>query len=92
MKQLDLSPRLAALAALVPAGARLADVGTDPAYLPVWLLFFLLCCLQVLFHLNRMNFDIPAQLDGVAKLPEFLGEGADLRGVRLIAVELLALL
>lgn len=38
MKQLDLSPRLAALAALVPAGARLADVGTDHAYLPVWLL------------------------------------------------------
>lgn len=38
MKQLDLSPRLAALAALVPTGARLADVGTDHAYLPVWLL------------------------------------------------------
>ena len=38
MKQLDLSPRLAAIAALVPPGARLADVGTDHAYLPVWLL------------------------------------------------------
>lgn len=38
MKQLELSPRLAALAALVPPGARLADVGTDHAYLPAWLL------------------------------------------------------
>ena len=38
MKQLDLSPRLAAIAALVPPGAKLADVGTDHAYLPVWLL------------------------------------------------------
>lgn len=38
MKELDLSPRLAALAALVPDGARLADVGTDHAYLPAWLL------------------------------------------------------
>lgn len=38
MRQLDLSPRLAAVAALVPQGACLADVGTDHAYLPVWLL------------------------------------------------------
>ena len=38
MNKLELSPRLAAIAALVPAGARLADVGTDHAYLPVRLL------------------------------------------------------
>ena len=38
MNKLELSPRLAALAALVPQGARLADVGTDHAYLPVRLL------------------------------------------------------
>ena len=36
MKPLDLTPRLAAVAAQVPPGARLADVGTDHAYLPVW--------------------------------------------------------
>ena len=44
------------------------------------LLFFLLCCLQALFHLNGMGFDIPAQLDGMPQLFEFLCEDANLRG------------
>lgn len=38
MKELDLTPRLRAIAQQVPQGARLVDVGTDHAYLPVWLL------------------------------------------------------
>lgn len=33
----SLSPRLQAVAELVPSGARLADVGTDHGRLPVWL-------------------------------------------------------
>lgn len=38
MKRLfSLSPRLRAVADLVPRGARLADVGTDHGQLPVWL-------------------------------------------------------
>lgn len=37
MKRLELTPRLALLAGWVPPGAKLADVGTDHAYLPVWL-------------------------------------------------------
>ena len=35
---LRLAPRLQCLADCVPEGARLADVGTDHGYLPVWLL------------------------------------------------------
>ena len=36
-KRLELTPRLALLARWVRSGARLADVGTDHGYLPVWL-------------------------------------------------------
>lgn len=35
---MDLTPRLRAIAEQVPRGARLADIGTDHGYLPVWLL------------------------------------------------------
>ena len=38
MKELVLQPRLRLLADMVPEGARLADVGTDHGYLPVFLL------------------------------------------------------
>ena len=38
VKQLELTPRLRAVAELVPVGAAIADIGTDHAYLPVWLL------------------------------------------------------
>lgn len=38
MKELELTPRLMAIARQVPQGAKLADVGTDHAYLPVYLL------------------------------------------------------
>ena len=38
MKKIELTPRLQAVASFVPEGARLADIGTDHAYLPVSLL------------------------------------------------------
>ncbi len=37
-KKIRLSPRLAACADYVPQGSSLVDVGTDHAYLPVWLI------------------------------------------------------
>lgn len=37
-RELTLQPRLQMLADLIPPGAVVADVGTDHAYLPVWLL------------------------------------------------------
>ena len=37
-RELHLQPRLQCIADCVPRGARLADVGTDHGYLPVWLL------------------------------------------------------
>ena len=33
-----LSPRLSAIARLIPQGSRVADVGTDHGYLPIWLM------------------------------------------------------
>lgn len=35
---MDLTPRLLKLAQTVPAGLRFTDIGTDHAYLPIWLL------------------------------------------------------
>ena len=36
MNQIKLTPRLAAAASFIPTGARLADIGTDHGFLPVW--------------------------------------------------------
>ena len=43
---MELTPRLRAIAEQVPQGARLADIGTDHGYLPVWLLLAGLCAVS----------------------------------------------
>lgn len=40
---MELSKRLAAVAALVDAGSRPADIGTDHAYIPIWLVEMGIC-------------------------------------------------
>ena len=37
MESIRLSPRMEAIAAFIPEGSRVADVGTDHGYIPVWL-------------------------------------------------------
>ena len=53
-KQLCLSERLQALADLVPPGSRLADIGTDHAYLPVALVLSGKCPRAVVSDLREM--------------------------------------
>ena len=38
MRPIQLKPRLAAIAALIPSAARVADIGTDHARIPIYLL------------------------------------------------------
>lgn len=38
MQEIKLTPRLKKITQLIPAGAAIADVGTDHGYLPLWLL------------------------------------------------------
>ncbi|MBR5533947.1 MAG: SAM-dependent methyltransferase [Ruminiclostridium sp.] len=53
MKELELTPRLMAIADQVPQGAKLADVGTDHAYLPVYLLLRDRICSAVASDVNE---------------------------------------
>ena len=55
-------------------------------------LFFQLSRLQALLHLYRMDFNVPAQFGGMAKLFQLFCQDCNLSRPRFAAVELLALL
>lgn len=57
MKELQLEPRLALLATLVPKGAHLADIGTDHGYLPVYLLQNRLIAHAIASDINALPLD-----------------------------------
>ena len=50
---MELTPRLRVIADLVPYGAAFADIGTDHAYLPTWLLLNGVICSAVAADINR---------------------------------------
>lgn len=81
---MELSPRLAAIAARVPAGSRLADIGTDHAYLPAYLILEGTIPSAVASDVNRGPLDRgreTAKLAGVEEKIGFrLSDG--LRGLR----------
>lgn len=54
---MELTPRLRAIADLVPHGAAFADIGTDHAYLPTWLLLNGVICRAVAADINRGPLD-----------------------------------
>ena len=70
---IHLSPRLAAVAALVPPGARVIDVGTDHAMIPVWLVQTGICR-------HVLATDVrPGPLENAAALVERTGTGDRIR-------------
>ena len=81
---MELSTRLAAIAARVPPGSRLADIGTDHAYLPAYLLLEGTIPSAVASDVNRGPLDRgreTARLSGVEERIDFrLSDG--LNGLR----------
>lgn len=70
---IHLSPRLAAVAALVPPGASVIDIGTDHAMIPVWLV-------QAGISRRVLATDIhPGPLERAAALVEKTGTGDTVR-------------
>ena len=72
-KELRLQPRLQCIADLVPRGARLADVGTDHGYLPVYLLQRGLIARAIASDINA------APLEHARRTAEEYGVALDLR-------------
>jgi len=76
---MELSKRLAAVAQHVPSGAAVADIGTDHAYLPVYLVRHGISTLVVAADINRKPFEsarLTVQNSGLEKYIDLrLGDG-----------------
>ena len=76
-KHMELSPRLRSVAELVPRGAHFADIGTDHAYLPVWLILHGVIESAIAADLRRLCDGLTGLREGEADTIAIAGMGGE---------------